>query len=111
MIEALNDLRGQGLEHVVLTSRRDEYEAALDAAEHSLTAAAVIELEPLDAEDLKSFLPLTVDHRHEDGDGQTSKWQRVLDALPGSGTATAQGAMLRDALATPLMVAMARAGG
>lgn len=118
VIEALNDLRGQGLEHVVLTSRRDEYEAALDAAEHSLTAAAAIELEPLDAEDLKSFLPLTVDHRHEEGDRQTSKWQRVLDALPGSGTATAedtddgavpQGAMLGEALATPLMVAMARA--
>ncbi|WLW53334.1 NACHT domain-containing protein [Streptomyces sp. YU58] len=121
VIKALNDLRGQGLEHVVLTSRRDEYEAALDAAERSLTAAAAIELEPLDAEDLKSFLPLTVDHRHEDGDRRTSKWQRVLDALPGPGTAAArhtddeaarrraQGAMLGQALATPLMVAMARA--
>ncbi|MFF6781312.1 NACHT domain-containing protein [Streptomyces sp. NPDC012510] len=163
VIEALNHLRGGASGTVLLTSRQAEYQAALKAAGTKLRAAAVVELEPLDATDLRNFLPLTVDEGKDtaavaglvdapvidvtdtpatddggaaaptthtadhatvpdgtDGTGAAapttgaagSKWQPLLDALPDSGTDAApdpHGTMLSQALATPLMVALARA--
>ncbi|WP_328425333.1 NACHT domain-containing protein [Streptomyces sp. NBC_00443] len=141
VLEALNAMRGRSRGKVLLTSRRAEYEAAVEEA-GALRAAAVIELERLGTEDLRHFLPLTVgahgrrgsggsDHQdsHDGHDGLdgldgpadhdasgASKWQPVLDALPGSGprpgddgeAPSAHAAMLRDVLSTPLMVALAR---
>lgn len=117
VLTALNRMRGRSGGKVLLTSRRAEYEAAVEEAGF-LSAAAVIELEPLGTEDLRHFLPLTVgaDGRKTSGGSGASKWQPVLNALSGDGpvpgpdgeVSPEHAAMLRDVLSTPLMIALAR---
>jgi hypothetical protein len=125
VIEALNAMRGRSTGKVLLTSRPEEYELAVEEA-GVLRAAAVVELEPLGTEELRHFLPLTVDtgggsaggsnDKNDRGDRGDSKWQPVLDALACSGAvddadceaSSSHSAKLRDVLSTPLMIALAR---
>ncbi|SEC79849.1 NACHT domain-containing protein [Streptomyces sp. KS_5] len=105
-LDALND-RNRNTGKLLLTSRRAEYEEAVGTA-GVLSAAAVIELEPLGVEDLEHFLPLTVRGKGDMGnkddqdvsgstddqdvsgstDGSSSKdgskWAGVLDVLSGT---------------------------
>ncbi|MFJ3444129.1 NACHT domain-containing protein [Streptomyces sp. NPDC086081] len=102
LIEALNERQGGRTGPVVLTSRREEYRKAVAGGGASLRPAEVVELAPLAAEDLREFLPRTVDPARRNGDDGSS-WREVLNA-PG-----ARGALLGEVLSTPLMVALARA--
>ncbi|MER7516529.1 NACHT domain-containing protein [Streptomyces sp. NPDC126499] len=104
VIAALNERQGATTGPVLLTSRPTEYRDATRADAGSLRPSATIELAPLEAEDLREFLPRTVDPvRDGDGEEGDSDWTTVLDA-PGE-----QGALLGEVLSTPLMVALARA--
>ncbi|MET9951169.1 NACHT domain-containing protein [Streptomyces sp. NPDC006339] len=102
VIDALNERQGATTGPVLLTSRPAEYRDATRSEAGSLRPAAVIELAPLAAADLREFLPRTVDPARDGGEGG-SAWRTVLDA-PGD-----QGALLGEVLSTPLMVALARA--
>jgi hypothetical protein len=89
-------------DRLLLTSRPEEYAAAV-AAGDVLTAAAVVSLKNLTADDVRSYLPLTT--RKTGTDAIVTKWDPVLDrayGLPGFSA-------LADVLSTPLMVALARA--
>ncbi|GKQ35857.1 hypothetical protein ALMP_24000 [Streptomyces sp. A012304] len=91
VIEALNEMRDSAKGgQVLLTSRRAEYREAVRAA-GVLRAAAVVELEPLGTEELRRFLPLTVDKRvREDkpaeGDGRARGSTAGSDHSEGPGT-------------------------
>ncbi|MDC0772734.1 NACHT domain-containing protein [Streptomyces sp. HD] len=96
-LEALNAFR----QPLLLTSRPDEYTAAV-AETDVLTAAAAIELTDLTLDDLAAYLPLTT---RKTGGAKSAKnvWSPVLTALrkqPSSPLATV--------LKTPLMVSLAR---
>ncbi|MGF1429080.1 NACHT domain-containing protein [Kitasatospora sp. LaBMicrA B282] len=82
---------------LVLTSRREEYQAAVLAFQ-VLAAAAVVELQPLAPHALASYLPRT-SRPHTGAD-----WSRVLAALADP----AGPPHLREVLTTPLMTALAR---
>lgn len=84
-------------DQLLLTSRLDEYEAAVQASD-VLTAAAVVRLEDVTLDDAASYLPLTT--RRTDARSGRNKWETVL-----TGTRTAA---LADAFSTPLMLALAR---
>lgn len=82
---------------MLLTSRVDEYAAAVRSGD-VLTAAAVVTLEDLGVAELAEYLPRT--HKAHTG---PSKWMPVVDHLR-----AAPGAPLTRVLSTPLMVALAR---
>lgn len=86
----------------LLTSRPDEYTAAVRSG-HVITAAAVVQLEGLTIDDLADYLPLTT--RKIDARNNRTKWHPVIDHLL---TAPASSS-LNIALSTPLMVSLARA--
>ncbi|MEU5399985.1 NACHT domain-containing protein [Streptomyces sp. NPDC005963] len=97
----------------VLTSRTDAYRNAV-AGSQVLTAAAVVELEPLTVVQLAEYLPRA--SRPTSAAGRiATQWDPVLDRLRTDGTSggTAPGdpavGRLRAVLSTPLMVALARA--
>jgi NACHT domain len=99
-INAINaDLRAG--DRLLMTSRPDEYTAAVRAA-GVLNAAAVVQLEDLTIDDLAEYLPLTP--RKGIVHNGLTKWSPVLGHLRAD-----PGAPLADALTTPLMVALARA--
>ncbi|ONI89661.1 hypothetical protein ALI144C_04705 [Actinosynnema sp. ALI-1.44] len=84
----------------LLTSRPEEYAAAVETGD-VLTGAAVVQLADLTVEDLARYLPLTTRKtgtRH-------GKWQPVLDRLH----ETPRSGPLAAVLSTPLMVSLARA--
>ncbi|RXS86886.1 NACHT domain-containing protein [Streptomyces sp. TM32] len=99
---ALERLNGHAAMHLLLTSRRDEYAAAVRKTK-ALTAAAVVELTDLSPADLEHYLPRTARKTTATSTG----WDPVLRSLrahpqdPG-------GAPLAAVLTTPLMVALAR---
>lgn len=81
---------------LVLTSRADEYQAAVAQAGSPLARAAVVEIEPVTADDAAGYLTA----------GQVGgevRWRPVLDHL----AAYPDGALART-LRTPLMVYLAR---
>ncbi|MBE8526014.1 helix-turn-helix domain-containing protein [Amycolatopsis sp. H6(2020)] len=97
---ALEALNGTTLP-LVLTSRPDEYAAAV-AATDVLTAAAGVELTDLTPADVLGYLPRTTRRPAPDGAPGTV-WDPVIGEL-GSDT----GAALAAVLSTPLMVVLAR---
>ncbi|WP_171059908.1 NACHT domain-containing protein [Streptomyces montanus] len=106
--EALRQLNaglgpGRGL---VLTSRPTAYADAVADAD-VLTGAAVVQLQPLGVAQLAEFLPRTTRRtgRHEQ---TATKWDPVLERLAAE-ERDRPAARLRAALATPLMVGLARA--
>jgi hypothetical protein len=100
-ISAINAGLGPG-DRLLLTSRAEEYVAAV-AVSDVLAAAAVVELADLDLEDVARYLPLTTRKT-----GAGTKWHSVMDRLRESAAGTAAEA-LAATLRTPLMVALARA--
>jgi hypothetical protein len=91
---------------LLLTSRRDEYVAAV-ASTGVLSAAACVELDDLGLDDLADYLPRS--SRPDLADGQlTTAWDPVLAHLRDHPDIPAS-VRLRQALATPLMVSLARA--
>jgi NACHT domain len=98
-ISRINDALRPG-EQVVVTCRSDEYRAVVrpqGGAEVTLRAAAAVQLRPLDADAVRSYLC-------DDAAGPVARarWDPVLAVL---GT----GAPAGQALGTPLMVGLARA--
>jgi hypothetical protein len=85
-------------DRLLLTSRLEEYAAAVRTGD-VLTAAAVVRLADLTVADLATYLPLTTRKVHNG----RNKWEPVLDAL------RAGPSPLSEVLTTPLMVALARA--
>ncbi|HEV2778725.1 MAG TPA: NACHT domain-containing protein [Actinophytocola sp.] len=85
-------------DRLLLTSRPDEYAAAVRSGD-VLTAAAVVRLEDLTIADLAGYLPLTTRKVHSG----RNKWEPVLDYL------RAGPSPLSEVLSTPLIVALARA--
>ncbi|WP_063839307.1 helix-turn-helix domain-containing protein [Streptomyces roseus] len=113
--EIAEGLRGRALERLnefssplVLTSRREEFAEAVDAAGTPLVWATVIELADLTVDDLAAYLPRTARRGGgPDGHGR-GLWDAVADRLrapsrDGGGTEP-----LTAALRTPLMTALAR---
>jgi hypothetical protein len=88
-------------DRLLLTSRPAEYAAAV-AAGDVLTAAAVVCLKNLTADDVRSYLPLTT--RRSGTNVTTTKWDPVLDHAYTSPDYPVIG----QVLSTPLMVALAR---
>ncbi|MFC5184865.1 NACHT domain-containing protein [Actinomadura harenae] len=97
---ALEELNRQGTARLplVLTSRPDEYAAAVEDAGMLLAGAAVVELRPLVAGQIAASLPLT-----DPSPDAPSRWRPVLDALEADGDGP-----VKEALASPLMVGLAR---
>jgi transcriptional regulator with XRE-family HTH domain len=81
---------------LLMTSRGDEYRAAVDATD-VLTAAGAVELADLTPADLADYLPRTTRKTGHAG----NVWQPVLDDVRNGGP-------LAAVLTTPLMVALAR---
>jgi hypothetical protein len=101
-VDAINAINA-GLrpgDRVLLTSRPEEYAAAVHAGD-VLTAAAVVCLESLTIDDITTYLPLTT--RKLDVHSRQNKWTPVLHHL------RAGPAPLAEVLSTPLMVTLARA--
>jgi hypothetical protein len=92
---ALEALNATGM-RLVVTSRTDEYAAAV-AATAPLGAAAAIELDDLTLDDLAGYLPRTAPRN-------VRAWEQLLDRLQNDPA----GAVVRRVLATPLMVFLAR---
>ncbi|MEU6325217.1 NACHT domain-containing protein [Streptomyces sp. NPDC047009] len=92
---------------VLLTCRTHEY---ADVVEHGdvFTAAAVVELQPLPIEDVSAYLRRTARPTRGANGQRTTRWDPVLDRLRSHPDEPAARA-LRQALTSPLMVAMARA--
>ncbi|OXM60495.1 NACHT domain-containing protein [Amycolatopsis vastitatis] len=87
---------------VILTSRPDEYRAAVLSAD-VLTGAAVVEISDLDIDDVAKYLVLATPRGRVAG---TAKWNAVLESIyhgvdPGV-------ADIAAVLTTPLMVSLAR---
>ncbi|MFD9207468.1 NACHT domain-containing protein [Streptomyces sioyaensis] len=99
---ALERLNGHAAMHLLLTSRRDEYAAAVRNTK-ALTAAAVVELTDLSPADLEHYLPRTARKTTATSTG----WEPVLRSLRAHPQDPA-GAPLAAVLTTPLMVALAR---
>ncbi|MER7055490.1 helix-turn-helix domain-containing protein [Streptomyces sp. NPDC000351] len=99
--EALRELNRISLP-LVLTSRTEEYEAAVAGARNPLLGAAGVELTDITPEDLAAYLPRAV--RRPAGD--VGQWEAVVKNL--DRPATDADARLRRVLSTPLMVFLAR---
>lgn len=101
-LTALNEVARLPL---VLTSRIDEYAAAV-AHSDVLTGAAVVELENLSQADLLTYLPLTT----RPNTPAARRWEPVITRLRAhaDGAADPPAAVLGQALSTPLMAFLAR---
>lgn len=88
---------------LLMTSRPDEYRAAVGEVQ-VLKAAAGVELTDLDPSDLDHYLHRTTTRLTETG---ARLWDPVLAELRGQGRGAA-GANIAEALATPLMASVAR---
>jgi len=93
-IEAVDQATGD--RPLVLTCRTSEYQDAVTASGQVLTSAVVVELEPVGLDDAVTFLTAT--------EPAAARWQPVLAGLPADPDAP-----LAQALASPLMVSLARA--
>jgi hypothetical protein len=109
-ITALNNSRREGKDPLLLTCRTQEYATAVDAIEDVLTAAAVIQLQPLTLDDLASYLPRTA-RPSRTGEQTTTKWNPVLDLLRSRlqhQPPDPQARALLQVLSTPLMAGLCR---
>ncbi|MFE9259224.1 helix-turn-helix domain-containing protein, partial [Streptomyces sp. NPDC006879] len=103
---ALESLNATSLP-LVLTSRREEYEEAVQAARTPLVWAAGIELADLTLADVEAYLPRTA--RAPGGrsqDGAPALWAPLLAELRSCATGPSRN--LVGVLTTPLMVVLAR---
>lgn len=94
---------------LVLTSRRQEYAQAVQAAGTPLVWAAGVELDDLTPGDLTDYLPRTsrpVTARENTRDQSANIWDPVLEALRAQDTVASRN--LTRVLSTPLMVILAR---
>ncbi|WP_405870202.1 NACHT domain-containing protein [Streptomyces zaomyceticus] len=95
----------------VLTSRTAEFTDAVNAGELRIPRTAAVQLQPLELDELRAYLPRTSRER----DDSTTKWDSVLERLAAVATSSGPGAddpaarRLHDVLRTPLMVSLARA--
>ncbi|WP_327136197.1 helix-turn-helix domain-containing protein (plasmid) [Streptomyces sp. NBC_01343] len=119
--EMAEGLRGRALEllnefssPLLLTSRREEFAEAVDAAGTPLVWATVIELADLTVDDVAAYLPRTARRNGgQDGHGR-GVWDAVTERLRersevGEGNGDGDSAEpLTGALRTPLMTALAR---
>lgn len=103
-LATLNATLGRGAP-VLLTSREEEYRAAIEEGD-VLTAAAVVAVQDLRPADVRAYLPLTTRRRAADGGG-SALWDPVLARLAARPPDPAA-RPLAEALSTPLMVALAR---
>ncbi|MET8454055.1 NACHT domain-containing protein [Streptomyces sp. NPDC005209] len=94
-------------EPVLLTCRTAAYTKAVETGD-VLTAASVVELQPLTFEAASAYLTRTARPMRGTGGQRTTLWDPVLSHLRAHSHAPASQA-LRQALGTPLMVAMVRA--
>lgn len=101
---ALRQLNTATKLHLVLTSRPEQYTAAVRTVD-VLTHAAVIELDDLTTDDLANYLPRTT--RRRTLNEQVGLWQPVLDRIQCCPQDHAS-AVLSQVLTTPLMVFLAR---
>ncbi|WP_234435749.1 helix-turn-helix domain-containing protein [Streptomyces sp. NRRL F-2747] len=122
--EMAEGLRGRALERLnefssplLLTSRREEFAEAVDAAGTPLVWATVIELADLTVEDVAAYLPRTARRNGGRGGGYgRGVWDAVTERLrersaEGYGNGNGAGDVgdpLTGALRTPLMTALAR---
>ncbi|MGW2992196.1 helix-turn-helix domain-containing protein, partial [Streptomyces sp. NPDC001193] len=122
--EMAEGLRGRALERLnefssplLLTSRREEFAEAVDAAGTPLVWATVIELADLTADDVAAYLPRTARHNGRRGGGYgRGVWDAVAERLrersaEGGGKGAGAGDAadpVAGALRTPLMTALAR---
>ncbi len=91
----ISEINAFGSDHpLVLTSRPEEYHAAV--ADRGISQAVAIELEPLEAPEIKKYLT-------EATDAPTERWRGVFDRLDAE-----PGGVLAQTLATPLMIWLAR---
>lgn len=108
-IRAINAGLNRG-EPVLVTSRAAAYadavESGIDGPRKVLPGAAVVQLQPLDLNDVMAYLELTAAKFVVDGKPVT-KWQPVFEALRHESDHPGVQA-LAQVLTTPLMVAMAR---
>ena len=105
--EAMHHLN-RALDHdvpVVLTSRTDEYRDIVEAV-GVFAGAAVVELLPLDLDDLAGYLPHTIHQPRRDGTDPTTKWEPVLTSLRENADRPGTQAVV-EVLCTPLMTSMA----
>ncbi|MGH4021221.1 MAG: NACHT domain-containing protein [Pseudonocardiaceae bacterium] len=108
-------LRGEAMHHlnraldhdvpVMLTSRTDEYRDLVETA-GVFAGAAVVELLPLDLDDLADYLPRTIHQARRGGTDPTTKWEPVLASLRENADQPATQAAV-EVLCTPLMTSMA----
>jgi NACHT domain len=87
-------------DRMLMTSRPAEYAVAV-ATGDVLTAAAVVCIKDLTADDVRSYLPLTT--RKASANAVATKWDSVLDYAYASPDGP-----VAEVLSTPLMVALAR---
>ncbi|GGM14369.1 hypothetical protein GCM10010129_68220 [Streptomyces fumigatiscleroticus] len=106
--EALRRLRaGLGrADPFVMTSRVDEYAAAVREADAVLPATAAVRLQPLDLDQVADYLRRTT-RRMAAGETVSTKWDPVFAYLRDHSRA-AQARALSGMLSTPLMTALAR---
>ncbi|OLB74173.1 MAG: hypothetical protein AUI14_24200 [Actinobacteria bacterium 13_2_20CM_2_71_6] len=94
-IEELDRMAADG-RPLVVTCRGTEYEQAVTTGGRVLATAAVVELEPVELDDAEPFLTAA-------GPSAAQRWRPVLARLRGN-----EGAPLRQALGSPLIVWLAR---
>ncbi|MFI1330040.1 NACHT domain-containing protein [Streptomyces sp. NPDC020845] len=108
--DALHELRDSlaGPARFVLTSRSGEYADAVEAGNTVLPSAVVVELQPLTAAEVASYLPRT-SPRTSRTDEAATKWDPVLRRLADRDDQSREVRVVRAVLSTPLMVGLARA--
>lgn len=111
--EMANELRSPALISLnattfplVLTSRPDEYQAAVNTA-NVLSAAAIVSLADLTIDDLADYLPRTA-RKLSQGRQIVTKWDPVLTYMRRHPN-TSESRTARAVMSTPLMVGLARA--
>ncbi|UFR05067.1 NACHT domain-containing protein [Streptomyces sp. Go40/10] len=107
--DALRELRASlaGPARFLLTSRTEEYTAAVEAENTVLPATAVVELQPLTAGEVAAYLPRTARRTSRD-DGSRTVWEPVLRRLEDPADQSREVRVLRAVLGTPLMIGLAR---
>ncbi|MEU2223649.1 NACHT domain-containing protein [Streptomyces sp. NPDC018347] len=107
--DALRELRASlaGPARFLLTSRTEEYTAAVEAGNTVLPSTAVVELQPLTVGEVAAHLPRTARRTSRDDDSRTA-WDPVLRRLADPADGAREVRVLRAVLGTPLMIGLAR---
>ncbi len=96
-VKAIKEVDQQVQAHIVLSSRREQYEDAHKKGH--LRGAAVLELQPVQLADIRSYL------LHDQQPDQRKHWQKVIDHIKSHPNEA-----LNLVLRTPLMLWLARVG-